>query len=269
MNFTGSLNYAGTTDGASTQMGISTAITDARPLFDKAISDSSHEILLNGRGFLLVDAPSKVVDWTNTNEVSNIYYEEAQRLAHRLLPKFNFEPINSHTFRSENIKEHYWNEGIQYGPSAEFVHNDYADTLSEDKKTIEQSFPEIMGMATEKRVIGINIWRSVTDDPLERYPLAVCDRTSIDPDDLVYSLNVNAPEPFNAHYCLPNPQQQWYYYSQMTNSEALVFTTYDSHPTDGHLFKPTLHTAVSIPGSENGRPRVSIEVRFFGTTDRN
>ena len=72
MTFTGSLNYAGTADGTSTQMGISTAITDARPLFDKSISDSSHEILLNGRGFLLVAAPSKVVDWTNTNEVSNI-----------------------------------------------------------------------------------------------------------------------------------------------------------------------------------------------------
>jgi len=112
-------------------------------------------------------------------------------------------------------------------------------------------------------VIGINIWRSVTDTPLERFPLTVCDRTSIDPDDLVYELNPNAPKPFNAHYCRPNPDQRWNYYSELGRDEALVFTTYDSTPGDGQLFRPTLHTAVQIPGTEGGTPRVSVEVRFF------
>ena len=93
---------------------------------------------------------------------------------------------------------------------------------------------------------------------------AVCDRTSIDPSDLIYALNGEAPIPFNAHYCLPNAAQRWFYYSRQAADEALVFTTYDSHPDDGELFKPTLHTAVSKPGSENLTPRESIEVRFFG-----
>ena len=49
-----------------------------------------------------------------------------------------------------------------------------------------------MGLPTDKRVVGINIWRSVSNSPLERFPLAVCDRTSIDPNDLIYALNGEA-----------------------------------------------------------------------------
>ena len=114
-----------------------------------------------------------------------------------------------------------------------------------------------------KRIIGLNIWRSVSSRPLERFPLAVCDRTSIDPGDLEYKLNVNAPVPFNAHYCKPNDDQRWYYYPKMSRDEALVFLTYDSHPPYGGLFCPTLHTAVDLPDSEGLQPRQSVEVRIF------
>ena len=112
-------------------------------------------------------------------------------------------------------------------------------------------------------MIGLNIWRSVSTKPLERFPLAICDRTSIDLDDLEYKPNVNAPKPFNAHYCKPNDDQRWYYYSKMNQEEALVFLTYDSHPPGGDLFRPTLHTAVQLPDSDGLQPRESIEVRIF------
>ena len=125
-----------------------------------------------------------------------------------------------------------------------------------------------MGMPNHKRVVGVNVWRSVSSKPLERFPLAVCDRTSIDPDDLRYTLNTHAPKPFNAHYSLPNKEQRWFYYSRQTVDEAIVFTTYDSHPEDGDLFKPTLHTAVAKPDTEGLTPRESVEARFFCFIDR-
>ena len=264
MDFTGYLNYSGETDKAPPQLGIPATIHDARA--DLGVKDSpedSTDALLNGNGFLLVHAPSTVNDWADTTEVARVYYSETLALARALLPGFDLMPINSHTFRNEEIKEHYWVDGIQYGPCAEFVHNDYADFVTPDRKRVEKTFVEVMDMPTDRRVIGINIWRSVTDSPLERFPLSVCDRTSIDPDDLVYELNPNAPKPFNAHYCRPNPGQRWNYYSHLTKDEALAFTTYDSTPADGQLFRPTLHTAVQIPGSEGRTPRVSVEVRFF------
>ena len=136
--------------------------------------------------------------------------------------------------------------------------------MSADRTTVTEKFTEIQGMPTDRRVLGINIWRSVSPRPLARFPLAVCDRTSIERDDLEYDLNPNAkPRPFNAHYCKPNDAQRWYYYAAMTHDEALVFTTYDSHPADDEVFCPTLHTAVPVPGSEGLQERVSVEVRFF------
>ncbi|MEM7015946.1 MAG: CmcJ/NvfI family oxidoreductase [Pseudomonadota bacterium] len=263
MNFTGKLNYAGESKGDPPQLGIPTIIHDARA--EHGVEDSprdSTDLLLNGNGFLLVHAPSAVQDWSDPKEVARIYYDEMHSLVQKMLPEFDVSPITSHTFRNEEIKTHHWIEGTQYGPPAEFVHNDYADSLAPDG-SVEKTFPEIMDMPSDRRVIGVNLWRSVTDMPLERFPLAVCDRTSIEQKDLVYEPNLNAPKPFNAHYCRPNSGQHWNYYSQMIKNEALIFTTYDSTPDDGHLFKPTLHTAVRMPGSDGKTPRVSIEVRFF------
>ena len=101
---------------------------------------------------------------------------------------------------------------------------------------------------------------------LARFPLTVCDRISIDRDDLEYDLNPYAkPKPFNAPYCEPNDAQRWHWYSAMSRDEALVFTTYDSHPADGEVFCPTLHAAIPIPGSEGLQERERVEVVLLQT----
>ena len=276
MDFVGPLNFANPVSQyqgsveqqrafAATRLGRPTSIRNARALYGVMPEPTdSTALLANGRGFLLVHAPSLVTDWTDIAEVGAVYYEESRALLQKLLPSAVVPPTRSHTFRNEQIRDHYWDQGVQYGPCAAAVHNDYADSLSADGSTVTEKFTEIQGMPTDRRVVGINIWRSVSPQPLARFPLAVCDRTSIDRDDLEYNLNPNAkPRPFNAHYCKPNDAQRWYYYAAMTRDEALVFATYDSHPADGEVFCPTLHTAVPVPGSEGLQERVSVEVRYF------
>lgn len=274
MDFTGNLNFVNPTalgnadkSGAfeAARHGLPITIHDARPLYGVVSQPGDRTALLTeGVGFLLAHSPSVVQHWDNDKEVAAYYYQESQALLQQLLPDAVVPQINSHTYRNEDIKEHYWVDGIQYGPCATGVHNDYADFVNEDSKVVIKKFSEVIGLPSDRRVIGINIWRSVTAAPLARMPLAVCDRTTVDPDDLEYDLNPNAkPEPFNAHYCKPNPAQRWYYYSQMTCEEALVFTTYDSHPNAGEVFCPTLHTAVAIPDTEGLQRRESVEVRFF------
>ena len=274
MDFTGKLNftYPQALEGNSSEreffdrgrINRPTSIRDARNvygIYSKA-QDSLH-LLTEGVGFALIQSGSQIKDWRDSKNVASIHYSECRELAEALLPDARVLSIDSHTFRDEDKKEHYYVDGIQYGPPALAVHNDYADSLSEDGKKITQRFTEIIGLPTDKRIIGLNIWRSVTPKPLERFPLAICDRTSIDLDDLEYKLNVNAPVPFNAHYCKPNDEQRWYYYSRMTREEALVFLTYDSHPPEGDFFRPTLHSAVALPNSDDLQRRESIEVRIF------
>ena len=276
MDFVGNLNFANPVAHAqgndeqreafaATRLGRPTRIHDAR-LSSGVMEEpaDSTSLLVEGAGFLLVRAPSAVTDWTDVEEVASVYYDEARALLQELLPTADVPATSSHTYRNEQIKEHYWEAGVQYGPCAAAVHNDYADFVSDDGRTVTEKFTEVQGMPTDRRIIGINIWRSVLPEPLARFPLAVCDRTSIDRDDLEYDLNPNAkPRPFNAHYCKPNDGQRWNYFSAMTRDESLVFTTYDSHPSDGAVFCPTLHTAVPMPGSEGLQERQSVEVRFF------
>ncbi len=276
MDFTGPMNFAnpttqfGGTDVerqtfVATRFGRPTLVRDARMAYGIHTEPrDASDLLVNGTGFLLVHSPSAVKDWTDVSEVASVYYQETRAMLQRLLPNAVVPPIHSHTFRNEQIKEHHWIDGIQYGPCAAAVHNDYADFVSADGRTVTRRFSEVMGFPQDRRVVGINIWRSVSPAPLARFPLAVCDRSSIDPADLEYDLNPNAKlQPFNAHYCKPNAGQRWHYYPQMNRDEALVFTTYDSHPTNGLVFCPTLHTAVPLPGSDGLQPRESVELRFF------
>ena len=277
MDFVGNLNFANPTLMAaanpqqlaafhSARIARPTAIHDGRNLAGAVLDEPAdrHELLADGAGFLLVRSPSVVEDWTDVKEVADVYYDECRQMLQRLLPNAEVPPTRSHTYRNEQIKEHYWQDGVQYGPCAAGVHNDYADFVSDDGERTLRKFTEIQGMPTDRRVLGLNVWRSVSPRPLARNPLAVCDRTSVDRHDLEYDLNPNAkPHPFNAHYCKPNDAQRWHYFSGMTRDEALVFTTYDSHPPNGDLFCPTLHTSVAIPGTEGLQERESVEVRFF------
>lgn len=280
MDFVGNLNFANPVSQfegsiaqqktfSETRFNRPTLIRDARATQGVlAEPTDATKLLTDGVGFLLVKAPSAVHDWTDVLEVADVYYPEIRAVLQKLLPTSIVPAIQSHTYRNEQIKEHYWENGVQYGPCAAAVHNDYADFIDDEKGTVTQKFTEVQGMPLNKRVIGINIWRSVSEKPLARFPLAVCDRTSIEPQDLEYNLNPNAkPRPFNAHYCKPNESQRWHYYSDMTNEEALVFTTYDSHPANGEIFCPTLHTAVAIPDSNGLQERESVEVRFFVQLD--
>ncbi len=274
MDFNGPLNFLSPAQSAqddlippiSKRTNRATLIQDARTRHGVLDAASDHtDLLTDGIGFLLVNAPSAVQDWTDISDVADHYYEECRRLLAAIMPDATVPAISSHTYRNEEIKDHHWIDGIQYGPCATGVHNDYADFI-EDDGTVSRKFTEVMGMPADRRVIGINIWRSVSEEPLARFPLAVCDRTSISRDDLEYELNPNAkPGPFNAHFCKPNDDQHWYYYPEMTHDESLIFTTYDSHPSDDPVFCPPLHTAVPIPGSEGRQPRESVEVRFFVT----
>jgi hypothetical protein len=120
-----------------------------------------------------------------------------------------------------------------------------------------------MRLREGKRLVVFNLWRSVSARPLARMPLMVLDRTSVDAADLRYMLNPNATPPFNMHSVRPREGQRWCVFSEQTRDEALVFLGYDSHPAGGAIFRPTLHSAVDIPGSGGLHQRESIEVRLF------
>ena len=104
------------------------------------------------------------------------------------------------------------------------------------------------------RFMVVNVWRPL--QPVECWPLALCDCGSVDPSDLVTR---SIPEAKNyVVNPLPafSPRHKWSYYSAMQPSEMLVFKSWDSRPGAA---SQTLHCA--FPDLAAGAVRRSIELR--------
>lgn len=109
------------------------------------------------------------------------------------------------------------------------------------------------------RVQVINLWRPIIG-PLRDSPLAMCDATTVAPDDLVASDLIYPNRSGETYSVTYNPSHRWFYFPDMTTEEALLLKCYDS-ATDGRTrFGP--HTAFVDPTTPvDAAPRESIELR--------
>jgi hypothetical protein len=121
-----------------------------------------------------------------------------------------------------------------------------------------------------------SVWAPLKGPVLD-WPLAVCESTSVDPQDLVLATQRQArgskdtdSENVVVRY---NPQQRWYYLSNQMPSELFVFRQVDfqdrtklgkSLPDMNEASNVEVgvpHTSFQIPGAERGYCRESVEVR--------
>ena len=156
-----------------------------------AAAGSQAATLINGRGYLLAKTPSAVRDWNDYDHVCKVYYREAVALARALLPEFEWDelgPHGAHTIRREDVGWRQIRPGT--GPTAPAVHNDFADDfvgrpLRDDGHVVRQRYVDCVapepGANAGKRLVILNLWRSVSPQPMARWPLAVCDKTSLAP----------------------------------------------------------------------------------------
>lgn len=118
-----------------------------------------------------------------------------------------------------------------------------------------------------RRYLYVNLWRNISEDPIEDYHLACMDeRTAVKPDDYVpkdlhgdgysvqqYSLNARHSD-----------VHKWYYYPKMTKNEAILFKQVDSDWTKSG--RVCFHMAVkdtNLPSDSAPKARESIELRMF------
>lgn len=124
---------------------------------------------------------------------------------------------------------------------------------------------------TKHRWAIVNVWRPLAR-PVTREPLALLSANSVANDELVgvpaafpkpgqgaFDSIYNAGQGFETAMIKANPtKHQWYYASNLTPEEALVFKQYDSK-RDGRA-RRTPHSAFQCE-DDSGPPRQSIEVR--------
>jgi hypothetical protein len=123
-------------------------------------------------------------------------------------------------------------------------------------------------IAPWRRFVLYQTWRTVTDPPHDNL-LALCDRRSVPPSDVVlYDAIIGgegtALESVEARSCRFGAGHRWWHASGMGRTDLLVFIGYDS--ADPDAVQP-FHTGFDVPGHEQATPRGSLEARFFAFYD--
>jgi hypothetical protein len=218
---------------------------DMRPIAQKISFDRN--------GFVLLHEPSPVSDYTTEDAIS-CYRRDCEALVQRLTGAekvVSFGPI-IRTSASGTHGHHQPAHGahVDYGARtvADFTH---------DLLPAEEAEQRLAG-----RHMLINLWRPLT--PVESAPLAVCDASTVQREDLFDSEVVGGLGDFrrrslwgfNLAY---HPAHRWYWVPQMHPDEVLLFRLFDS---DADAVQLTAHSAFVDPTAPpDAAPRQSIELR--------
>jgi hypothetical protein len=231
-------------------------IRDGRPVRD--------QFTLDRNGFAIVGHTSAVADFTNRDEVNEVYAAEVAGFV-----KFSTGADRVSTLGwvlrrsaapSENASQ----------PQAALVHDDYSVAGARGRAEADYAsrFPGGPGF---RRVLITSLWR-VFSPPPQDWPLALCDYQSVEPgegldnrlyfvdkipDDLYADMPPDAPgtSGFEFHH---NPRHQWWYFPDMTRDEILLFKLNDS---DHARAWRVPHTAFRDETARATQPRHSIEFR--------
>jgi hypothetical protein len=146
-------------------------------------------------------------------------------------------------------------------PPVFHIHTDFTG------KSAQARAAAVLGTApvSGRRMAAINVWRPLAE-PLRDCPLAICDASSVEKQDLLAADLVYPDRTGQIYYVAFNPAHRWYYASDMQTDEVWMFKNYDS-AVDGRAWS-TPHTAFVDPTHHPVvTARESVEFRAFAFFD--
>lgn len=72
-----------------------------------------------------------------------------------------------------------------------------------------------------------SVWKPLSN-PVDEWPLAVCDGTTVSRDDLIETDSIRQGNVSSHYYVRYNPDQKWYFLDRQTPDEALIFKHFDT-----------------------------------------
>ena len=212
---------------------------------------------LDREGFTLVEHRSAVADLTDLEVVAKVHRGEIAEMLKRVTgcDEVAMTPFGILRFSEKSGK----NTDHDNSHPARFVHVDMAREAAAAMR--EKTAPPGKPIA---RSAQYNVWRSLAGGTQD-VPLGLCAYPSLAPGDLldcdaIFDPLDGSPEWGFPNYLLAhNPAHRWYYYSDMTRDEAIVFKTSESDPERAQLMP---HGAFDNPLAGPDTPsRVSLEMR--------
>lgn len=231
-------------------------ISNGRPVSD--------QFTLDRNGFAIMGHASAVTDFTDREEVQEVYVGEVAEFVQSRTGANRVATLGWTLRRSAAPGEN------SSQPQAALVHDDFsvAGARQRAQTAYDSHFPDGPGF---HRALITSLWR-VFSPPPQDWPLAICDYASVEPgegldnrlyfvdkipDDLYAEMPANAPgtSGFEFHH---NPGHQWWYFPDMTRDEILFFKLNDS---DHSRAWRVPHSAFLDGTARATEPRHSIEFR--------
>jgi hypothetical protein len=211
------------------------------------------ETSLDGEGFLLAWHETAVTDFFDEAQLRDIYYKEMVDLI-KMQSGAKRVVVFDHTLRTADDADRAARNIREVVPR---VHNDYTEWSGPQR--VRDLLPDEAGTLLEGRFAIIQVWRPIRN-PVETFPLAMCDARSISDNDLIVTERRHPNRIGQTYSVSYNPDHRWFWFPLQRREEAIVFKVYDSL-TDGRA-RWTAHTAFADPTSPpNARARESIEIR--------
>lgn len=210
---------------------------------------------IDAEGFVLRALPMPDADLLNPEWVKDVYGPRIVDYLKELTGAAHVFPFRGHRVMIRDAGK----AAPGRAAVADYVHIDQTER-SGAHHVERDADPEIFARFPRAKIF--NVWRPLTAPPQD-VPLALCDQRTVEKSDWVLG---KAREPgvdyaTDTYSSVYNPNQQWYYFSDMTLDEMIVFKAWDNGP-DAPI--GCLHGAFRAPGVPNETPpRVSAESRYL------
>ena len=229
---------------------VSVEVEDARL---RADAGSKDEFGMHPSGFNLHKFPTRVQNFLDQAEVDSVYTAEIEAFLKATTGCYRVH-VFDYTVRASDPA---LRELKQVREPAYLVHNDY--TSNSGFVCLQESLGAEADDLARGRFQIINVWRPLVD-PVEDFPLALCDTRSLTTADLVDTERRAPNHTGEIQLALHSDGQRWFYFSRMRPDEVLVFKTFDS--IDGGVNPCSIHSAIRLPDAPaDAKPRESVEAR--------
>jgi len=193
---------------------------------------------------------SQEKDFTDDEHIKQVYYPEVENLLKENVPGVYKVVLFDHTIRRAQPNAH-------RAPVTR-VHIDQTPWSAEER--VKLHCPDEADKLLAGRYRIINVWRPL-NGPVVSHPLAVADSSTVQDEDLVPVEHRYPNRRGETAAVAHRENQDWYYWSGMTNEERLLLKCFDSDEELGRKGRVP-HTAFVDPRTPEGAPgRESIEVR--------
>jgi hypothetical protein len=223
--------------------------------------NEARPLSLDEHGAALIEHRSSVRNFDDDEQITEVYYPEVAAAIKAATGADRVVVFDHNVRRGQALTlktGHY-----RQGRPVLHAHTDFTET-SAVRRLRDHLRIDAVDLEGQ-RVMQVNLWRPIRA-PLRDFPLAICDASSLGPQQLTVVDLIYPDRRGEIHYLTYDSGQRWYYAPDMQVNEAWLIKNYDSATNGTARF--AAHSAFDEPSrGVHVDPRESIEVRAFALFD--